>query len=464
VEKIAERLTDRFRLLTGGDRTALPRQQTLRALIDWSYELLSNDERTLFGRFSVFVSGFTLEAAEAVGASGAIGNDDVLDLLSLLVDKSLVERDASGERYRLLETVRQYAQEKLDASGEAGSAHTLHLDYFLAFAKRVQPELYGAEQGKWLARLDLDRENILAAHAWCGIAGAEAERGLQLATLVQLYWLPRGLIELGHRVTAEALARAGAQTHANPRRGALYAASQLAYFMGAFEKSKGYAEESVAIAREIEAANGAADALLILGYASDALGERAAAQAHFEESVAIARALGDKGRQSFALNALAGHHSEAGDLHAALPLFEESVALARELSDHDSVAIGLPSLAKIAIEQGSAPRARALILEALEISQEIGSTRAGHQALEVAAEYAILRAEWTRAAQYFGAVEAQMEQLGLRRAPADAAFLAERIGKARQALGHAAFAAAEDTGRLLSFDGALAEAREWLAD
>jgi tetratricopeptide (TPR) repeat protein len=260
---------------------------------------------------------------------------------------------------------------------------------------------------------------------------------------VQLYWLPRGLIELGHRITVEALARPGAQVRDDPRRGALYAASQLAYFMGAYEKSKAYAEESVSIARETGASKRAADALLLLGYACDALGRGDMAQESFEESVELARSLEDKGRQSFALNALAGHHSEAGDLATAEPLFEESVALARELGDRESVAITLPSLAKIAIESGSAERARPALLETLAIAQEIGATRPGHQALEVAALLAILRAEWARTAQFFGALEAQMEQLGLRRTPADEEFLSRRIAKARDALGAAAFATAE---------------------
>ena len=186
------------------------------------------------------------------------------------------------------------------------------------------------------------------------------------------------------------------------------------------------------------------------------------AQANFEESVKLARSLEDKGRQSFALNALAGHHCEVGDLATAEPLFEESVALAREMGDRESIAITLPSLAKIAIERGSAELARLALLETLAISQEIGATRPGHQALEVAALLGILRGEWARAAQFFGAVEAQMEQLGLRRTPSDEEFLSQRIAKARDALGDAAFAAREAAGRALPLDEALTEVRAWL--
>ena len=234
--------------------------------------------------------------------------------------------------------------------------------------------------------------------------------------------------------------------------------------MGAFEKSKAHAEESVAIAREIGATKRLADALIILGYASDALEGRADAQACFEESLAIARSLEDKGRQSFALNALAGHKSDIGDLSAALPLLEEAVEIARALSDRESVAIGLPAIAGIVIEQGSPARARSLLLESLQISQEIGSARAGHYALKGATEFATLRAEWALAARLFGALEAHTEELGLRDTPSGEAIFAEKIAKAREALGNAAFAATEDAGRLLSFDDALTEARAWLTE
>jgi predicted ATPase/class 3 adenylate cyclase len=462
VEKIAERLSDRFRLLTRGSRTALPRQQTLRALIDWSFDLLRDGERTLLQRLSVFAAGFTLEAAEAVGAGGDIDRSTVLELLTALVEKSLVELDPGGERYRFLETVRQYAQEKLVASGEGEQARTRHLDFFVAFAEKVRPELWGEEQGKWLARLDLDRENLLSAHARCDHAQDGAESGLRLVFAVQLYWFPRGLIELGYRITVEALLRPGAQQRTLSRSGALYAASQLGYFMGRYEETAKHAQECISIAYEHANQERAAAALLMQGYACDALGQRAAAQRHFEESAKLARALGDKAHLSFALNALAGHHSEAAELGAAESLFDESLALSREIGDRDSIAIVLPNLAKVALERGSVDRARELLREAVMVAQDIGSTRAGQNALEVASGLAVLCADWERAARIFGSIEAQLEQMGLRRTPADEAFLASRIAKARAALGDAAFAAAEAAGRSLTYDDALDEVRAWL--
>ena len=462
VEQINLRLHDRFRLLTGGTLTALPRQRTLRATLDWSYDLLGEQERAALRRLAVFTGGFTLEAAEAVCAGGDIGTSDVLDLVTVLVEKSLVELEAGGERYRLLETVREYLLEKLDVAGESHLTQTRHLDCFLTFAERVRPELHGPEQGKWLARLDLDRENLLAAHAWCDHAERGAELGLRLVSVVQLYWLPRGLIELGHRITVEALARAGAQARDFPRGDALYAASQLAYFMGAFEQTKKHAEECLSIAQEIGNRERAAAALLLLGYASEALRQSASAQAYFEESADIARALGDMGRLSFALNGLAGLHWENGDFNTAESLFEESLALARQLGDRESIAIGLPNVARVALDRGAGDRARLLLREAVVIADEIGSTRAGQYVLEVAASLGVLRAEWTCAVRFFGAVDEQMAQMGLQRPPAEDAFLALRIAKARAELGDATFATVEADGRALSYEAALGEVREWL--
>ena len=167
VQSIAERLSDRFRLLTGGDRTALPRQRTLRALIDWSYDLLTPDESALFRRSAVFAGSFTLEAVEAVGAGGEIEVAGVLDLLSRLVEKSLVALDLDSARYRLLDTVRQYASERLAESDDADDAQVRHLDFYLALAEQARPLLVGPQQASWLARLDSERENLLSAHARC---------------------------------------------------------------------------------------------------------------------------------------------------------------------------------------------------------------------------------------------------------------------------------------------------------
>ena len=177
---MAARLSDRFRLLTGGDRTALPRQQTLRACIDWSYDLLTDTERVLLRRLAVFAAGWTLAAAESVGAGGTVDASDILDLTDRLVQKSLVEFDAEDGRYRLLETVRQYAQERLDQAGEGSLTRTRHLTFYVALAQKSFWKILGPEQRAWMSRLDLERENLLAAHAWCDHAEEGGESGLRL--------------------------------------------------------------------------------------------------------------------------------------------------------------------------------------------------------------------------------------------------------------------------------------------
>jgi len=462
IEMIAERLSDRFRLLTQGNRTVLPRQQTLRALIDWSYDLLDARERALFEQLSVFAGGFTLEAAEAVVADSTVDTTDALDLLTALVDKSLVELDAGGERYRMLETVRQYAQERLGDSSAAAAVRTRHLDFFLALAETARPQLWGAEQGKWLARLDLERENFLSAHAWCDHAENGAELGLRLVYALQLYWLPRGLIELGYRVTVEALARAGAQQRGLYRSGALYAAGQLSFFMGAYPASKNHMEDCLAIAREIGIKEREASAHLMLGYDCEALGETADAFANFEASAAIARELGDKGRLAFALNALAGLHHEARDLDAAVPLFEEALSITRELDDRESISIHLTNLARALVDRGAGERARGLLIEGLTIARGIGSTRGDGYVVEVSAELAVLHEAWEPAARFYGAVQARFAEIGLRRTPADDAFLESQIDKARVALGDEAFAAAEAAGRASPYEEVLDDVRSWL--
>ncbi len=314
VEKIAERLSDRFRLLTGGSRTALPRQQTLRALIDWSYDLLSEHERALLRRLSVFAGGWTLEAAEEVAAGGGIDEPMVLDLLTHLVEKSLVVLEADGERYGLLDTVRQYARERLAESGDGDATRSRHLDHYLALAETARPELVGPQQAQWLARLDLERENLLAAHAWCDHAERGGELGLRLASSMRRYWIGRGVPELGRRVTVEALGRAGAQERSAARCRALFDAGQLDCWMARYEEAQGYLQQSIAIARELGDEEGVAAALQPLALAALGLGDLGAARAHLEEALVLERRQGTKRDVAAVLNALAQIHRAQGEL------------------------------------------------------------------------------------------------------------------------------------------------------
>jgi predicted ATPase/class 3 adenylate cyclase len=462
VKEIAARLSDRFRLLVLGDRTALPRQQTLQALIDWSYDLLTEPEQALLRQLSVFSGGWTLNAAEAVCGEGANENTNVLDLLSALVEKSLVVAESERERFRLLETVRQYAQARLRESGEEAGARSRHLAFFLDLAETAKPQLVGPEQGVWLSRLDLERENLLSAHAWCDQAEGQAEQGLKLASSMRRYWIFRGLLGLGHRVTVEALQRPGAERRGLARWEALFDAGQLGSWMGRYAEAQGYLEECLAIARELGDKQRIESVLQPLGMASQGLGNADKARGHYEEALALARQLGDQRELAAALNALAQLHRAEGELDTAEPLYQNVLSLARELEDREIIAVALLNLAMVSIARGFGDRARAMLLEASAIVDEIGSKPLGQSVLEVCAGLCASGGEWERAARLYGATEAQTERTGLHRDPTDEAFLAPLISRAREALGSAAFAAAEATGRELAFETAALEARERL--
>jgi len=462
VEQISARLSDRFRLLTGGDRTAMPRQQTLRALIDWSYDLLAEPERILLRRLAVFAGGFTLEAAESVGAGGGVLSRDVMSSLTNLVEKSLVVLDSDGGRYRMLETVRQYAQERLAESGEADQARTQHLGFYLAVAERARPELAGPEQGAWLARLDLERENLLSAHAWCDRVDDGAALGLQLAYLLRPYWIIRGLLGLGHRVSIEALARPGAQKRDVARCTGLLIVGQIECWMGRYAEALAHLEQALAIAREVGDKPMVAALLQPLGFAAHGNGNAGAARAYLTEALTLARDLGNKRELLAARNALAQFHRAEGELDAAEPHCEATLTLARELGDRESIAIGLLNLAMVSIGRGASEGAGRMLLEVLDIVDEIGSQSAGQSALEVSAGLAAQRCEWEQAARLYGAAEAQAERTGLRRDPADDAFLAPLVAKARGALPESVYAAAEAAGRTLPYELALLEARAGL--
>lgn len=458
-EAIATRLDDRFRLLVGGDRTALPRQRTLRALIDWSHDLLSEDERVLLRRLAVFAGDFSLEAAEYVCSGSGLDPQDILDELTRLVEKSLALIESDGARYRLLDTVRDYALERLEKAHEKMATHARHLDFYLALAEEARPRLTGPEQGAWLARLDLEQRNILAAHAWCDQGPDRAEQGLRLVSSLRHWWINRGLLTLGERVIVEALARPGAQFRGPARCQALFDAGQLCLFMGRYDVAPGYLEESLAIARELGDKERIAAVMQPLGMA--ALGKRdlETARARFEEGLTLARDQRDQREIAAAENALAQLYRLEGQLDRAQPLFENVVSLARALGDRESVAIGLLNLAMVSIGRGLTDAASAMLAEVITIAVAIGSKHAGLSALEVSAGLAASCGEWERAASLFGAAEAMSAEAGLCRDPSDEAFLAPLIERARVAIGATLFDAAASSGGSLSYEDAIALAR-----
>jgi len=467
VQVIAARLQDRFRLLVSGDQTVLPRQRTLRALIDWSYELLSETERVLFARLSVFAGGWTLEAAEAVCADQvlepgtgrgtrlvtALDAGEVLELLAQLVQKSLVVMELGGERYRMLETVRAYAAERLganEARADEVSTRRRHVAHFLAVADEARSHLAGPESARWLSTLDAERENLLTAHAWCGSDPLCLEQGLQLVFLLKLYWHARGLLSLGYRVTVEALQRTSTADRTFARCRALCDAGQLGYHLGQYAQALGHLEESHAIALELGDPERLSAVLPPLGFVLEALGHRQRAISIYEAAVAVAGELGRQRQQAVALNALAQLHRAEGDLQRAEDLYHRALRQFDELGDQEGVAITRLNLAMLAITSGRSAAALSLLRQVHAVAAALGSKPVANSLVEVTAGLCAGRGDAATCARLFAAAEARAAATGIRRQPEDEAFLRPLVGRALGALGEPAFESHAAAGRAAS--------------
>jgi non-specific serine/threonine protein kinase len=463
VADISARLDDRFRLLTGGSRTALPRHQTLRATIQWSFDQLTEDEQRLFVRLSVFAGGWTLAAAARVAAENQ-DEFEVLDLMTRLVDKSLVtmERDVEGEtRYAMLETVRQYALERLNESGDGDVVRARHLQFYLELVEQAEPKLSSPEQLKWGSRLLQEQENLLAAHAWCDRDSSHAEEGLRLVGAIRRFWSLNGMFELGRRVTAEALARPEASRRTVARAKALNVASNLSYFLGRYQDARDWSGEALAIARDVGSEANMCDAHRILGMTSMVQGDSQAAGSHMNESIALARGLDDPTRLQNGLNALAEAYRSDGNLDAAEPLYQECLIMVRKQGDRVNLAISVSNLALVAMARGAFDRAGQFLAE--------GVNTVGARAIrniwvlvDCISAYCAARGDWRLAARLHGAAETLRMKVGTFREHADEVVLAPLMDRARASLGEAEFLVAAAEGHALSIEDMLNEAREAL--
>ena len=373
VEQIAERLDDRFRLLTGGSRTALPRQQTLRALIDWSYDLLSEPERTFLRRLSVFAGGWTLEATEETCGGDQLPAFDILDLLTQLVNKSLVIADTDSRmetRYHLLETVRQYARDKLTDAGEGLDARNRHLQYFLGFAKRAEPEMTGPLMAEWLQHIGDEIDNIRAALEWS--LKQDVQAGLRLASALMRYWPAHNdNSREGVDWLSQLLRQPAASTPNLARAEALTALSFLYSWQFDPSKAQPFAEQGLALYRDLDDQCGIAFTLFLLGWNLCFQDKLTAGRPLVFESLALYRTLGDRLGMAEVLGQL-GMKVDGEDYARARAYVEESLALCRELGYVFGIADQLSGLGHLALRQGDYSLARASLTEALEILRSLG--------------------------------------------------------------------------------------------
>jgi predicted ATPase/DNA-binding CsgD family transcriptional regulator len=457
VEQIATRLDDSLGLLTTGSRTASSRQRTLRGTLDWSYALLSESERKLFWRLSVFAGDWTLEAAEAVGADGSIEGSEILNLLGRLVEKSLVVAEAGAQgasRYRMLEPVRQYARERFEESEEVEAIQRRHAEFYLALAEEAEPEVEGPQQAAWLERLEAEHDNLRTALSWSLERGEEAELGLRVGEALGQFWYLRGYFGEGRRWLEEALAKASPASTA-ARANALRRLSFLAFLQGDLDRAQEASEEglklegvelfwdiagrrsvaagllhmlglvksargdseraiqlyeeSLTLSRKVGDKRGSADNLLLLGIEMRSRGDFGKARELLEEGMGVGRGVGDPELLAAFLTQLCDAFVLQGDLERATVIGEKAVAVCREHKHRFMLSEVLCNLGWAALLRGDPERATTLYAESLELKREVGLMLLLPETLDGLACVAVAKGEAERAVRLFGATRALHE-------------------------------------------------------
>jgi predicted ATPase/DNA-binding CsgD family transcriptional regulator len=464
VEEIAVRLTDSFGLLTAGGRTTRPRHKTLHATMDWSHELLSGEERTLFRRLSVFAGGFSLEAAEAVCIGEDVERNGVLELLSHLIDKSLVvAQEEGGEtRYRLLETVRQYGSERLSESDEAAEWRERHAGYYLALAEEAAPELKGEGQLAWLERLETEHDNLRSAMRWL-LGPGEPEKAARLGWALWLFWGIRAHFAEGRRSMEQALTAEGSVAMpASARARALFVVGMMANYQGDHLSAEPPIAESLGLFMELEDKAGTAWALSNASIAAIGLGQHQQAISLIEESVDLFLEVGEKWGASIQFCFLAVAWRDRGDNGRAKPLAERGLALSREVGERQGISSVLYTLATLAQAERDHERAKDLFEEGLKLSAELGNEADVAHCLEGLASTAGAEGNLARAARLWGAEEALLGKIeaAVYTYVPDRSLHQLRVDAARTRLGEEAFEAAWSEGRAMSPEEAVGYALE----
>jgi predicted ATPase/DNA-binding winged helix-turn-helix (wHTH) protein len=458
IKQIHARLNDRFRLLTGGSRTAVARQRTLEAAVDWSYRLLSNSERQLLRRLSVFAGGWTMEAAEDVTPDSPSERDDVLESLSRLVDKSLVnvESDSSGSRrYHFLETVRQYARERLVESGEAERLRDRHLAFFHELVRRAEPELTRKEQIAWMNRLQREHDNLRLAIEWGLEAPGRGEQGTEIAVGLSWFWLKRGYFHEGQEWLERNLS-AGHPTPPALRAKTLMNLGMMTFFQGDFVRTQALAEESAALGRTAGDLSMVAVSLGVSALSALERGDTEACARFAIEGQAAARLSATPWILGMSVSCLAYLAMNEGDFDRASALHEEVIDLSRQQGEKWAMGITLSDLALLRVIQDRHEEARALCAEGIAINQELGDRRGIAWCLGILSAAEAAEGRYQRAALLRGAMEGLLESVG---APIQVTynhFIGDRSLEAiRSSLGDREFQSALAEGRALSLSRAL---------
>jgi predicted ATPase/DNA-binding CsgD family transcriptional regulator len=459
VEQIAARLEDRFRLLTGGSRTALPRQQTLRAAMDWSYALLSEQEQAVLRRLSGVDGGGTLEAAEAVCAREDVNSSEILDLLTQLVDKSLViaETHSAEARYRLLETVRHHARDRVLETGEDIEARRRHRDWFLGLAETADLHMGGREEESWIERLEIEHDNFRAALEWCLTVGRDTEAALRLGGSLGWLWYVRGHYSEGIKWLERALSLKSCASPA-VRSLALGTSGYLAAFLGQRERAIELSEEALLLAREVGDKSPIGHCLVRLGYCALVQGDFDKSQTVILEGLALFREVGDKNGIAQAINCLGEAARSRGDYQAALTLYQDSVAIKREIGDRRGIAMTVVNLGFMALHQGDYQAGASFFREALGLNRNFGYKKGIPTSITGLAGVALEEGQPDRAVRLLGAANVMLEAISGHFDPPDQVDYDRFLSNARATLGENAFEEAWAEGRAMPLEQAIAYA------
>ena len=496
--QIASRLDHRFRLLTGGSRTALPRHRTLRAAMDWSFDMLPEAEQALLPRLSAFAGTFSLDAAEAVASGGPVERDEMIDLLARLIDKSLLmaEEGSTEARYRMLETIRDYAQERLVEAGDAPVIYGRHRDWFVELVDQARPGFFaGAEQAAWLARLSDDHDNLRAALRWSDEDPDGASAELSMASGLWRFWEIRGHLAEGSAWLERALARTGGEVSARRASGftgagvlatqrgdhqaavAAHEASLLlqrelgnpiavasacnnvasaAIEQGNLDRARELYREGIELARAAGFQQGVSYSLLNLADLAARQGADAEADELYAESIETFQALGDLWGVAQATSRLALVSRRRGELAAARARYNDAMDLYRRLGDRRAEARMLAGLGDVAAHEGDHASAAAVYRESLALRSQLGDRAGVASMFERLAGVADAQPE--RAARLVGMAVALRESIGAPLSAAAAAELDQFLAGLRQSLGPELLQSTMAEGRQTSLSAAIAYA------